>query len=71
MEKSAFLPLPERMLIDQVHQTDSQLSVIVISTIIFRVCHNSYRCIRAWMEKDCKYKFQNLPHMLPGKYIYV
>jgi len=32
MEKSAFLPLPEGLLIDQVHQTDCQLTVIVIST---------------------------------------
>lgn len=34
MEESAFLPLPEGMLIEQVHQTDSQLTVTVISTNI-------------------------------------
>jgi transposase len=32
MEKSPFLPLPEGLLIEQVHQTESQLTVIVIST---------------------------------------
>src|SRR6266852_37044 len=32
MEESAFLPLPEGMLIDQVHQSESQLTVVVIST---------------------------------------
>jgi hypothetical protein len=32
MEGSPFLPLPEGMLIDRVEQTDSQLTVTVIST---------------------------------------
>lgn len=32
MEESAFLPLPEGMSIDQVHQSESQLTVVVIST---------------------------------------
>src|SRR5437588_947328 len=32
MEKSPFLPLPEGLLIEQVHQSESQLTVIVIST---------------------------------------
>src|SRR5947209_18562192 len=32
MEKSPFLPLPEGLLIEQVQQTESQLTVIVIST---------------------------------------
>lgn len=32
MEGSPFLPLPEGMLIDQIEQTDSQLTVTVIST---------------------------------------
>jgi hypothetical protein len=32
MEESAFLPLPEGVLIEQVHRTESQLTVIVVST---------------------------------------
>jgi hypothetical protein len=32
MEESAFLPLPEGMSIDHVHQSESQLTVVVIST---------------------------------------
>ena len=38
MEGSPFLPLPEGMLIDQVHQTESQLTVIVISTRAEAAC---------------------------------
>ena len=38
MEESAFLPLPEGMLIEQVHQTDSQLTVTVISTRAQAAC---------------------------------
>src|SRR5437870_2710886 len=38
MEESAFLPLPEGMLIEQVHQADSQLTVVVISTKASACC---------------------------------
>ena len=38
MEGSPFLPLPEGMLIDQVQQTESQLTVIVISTRAQAAC---------------------------------
>jgi transposase len=38
MEGSPFLPLPEGMLIEQVQQTDSQLTVIVISTRAEATC---------------------------------
>src|SRR6266849_10314699 len=38
MEGSPFLPLPEGMLIDRVEQTDSQLSVSVISTRAEATC---------------------------------
>ncbi len=38
MEGSPFLPLPEGMLIDRVEQTDSQLTVIVISTRAEAAC---------------------------------
>ncbi len=38
MEESAFLPLPEGMSIDHVHQSESQLTVIVISTSASAPC---------------------------------
>src|SRR2546428_11198965 len=38
MERSPFLPLPEGMLIDRVEQTDSQLTVTVISTRAEAAC---------------------------------
>lgn len=38
MEESAFLPLPEGMSIDQVHQSESQLTVVVISTSASAPC---------------------------------
>jgi len=38
MEGSPFLPLPEGMLIDRVEQTDSQLTVTVISTRTQATC---------------------------------
>src|SRR5712692_2071374 len=38
MEGSPFLPLPEGMLIDRVEQTDSQLTVTVISTSAEATC---------------------------------
>lgn len=38
MERSPFLPLPERLLIEHVEQTDTQLTVIVISTSTEAVC---------------------------------
>jgi transposase len=38
MEGSPFLPLPEGMLIEQIQQTDSQLTVIVISTRAEATC---------------------------------
>src|SRR5437588_5065742 len=38
MERSPFLPLPEGMLIDRIEQTDSQLTVTVISTRADAAC---------------------------------
>ena len=38
MEETAFLPLPEGMSIDQVHQSESQLTVVVISTSASAAC---------------------------------
>ena len=38
MEESAFLPLPNGMSIDQVHQSESQLTVVVISTSASAAC---------------------------------
>ena len=38
MERSPFLPLPERLLIEHVEQTDTQLTVTVISTRTDAVC---------------------------------
>lgn len=38
MEESAFLPLPEGMSIDQVHQRESQLTIVVISTSASAPC---------------------------------
>ena len=38
MAGSPFLPLPEGMLIDQIEQTDAQLTVTVISTRTEAVC---------------------------------
>jgi hypothetical protein len=44
MERSPFLPLPEGLLIEQVHQTESQLTVIVIGSPSLKTSFHTQWC---------------------------
>src|SRR5256714_5065924 len=60
MEKSPFLPLPEGLLIEQVHQSESQLTVIVIST------RTSARCPECGNLSDSVHcQYQRTVHDVP------
>src|SRR6266536_2988152 len=61
MEESPFLPLPEGMLIDQVEQTDTKLTVTVISTRTDAVCPD---CGHASEYVHCQY--QRTVHDVPS-----
>lgn len=47
MEGSLFLPLPQEMLIHQIEQTDTKLTVTVVSTRTQAVCPDCGRAVKS------------------------
>ncbi len=60
MEGSPFLPLPQGMLIDRVEQTDSQLSVVVISTRAEAACPGC-----GYLSEHVHSQYQRTVHDVP------